>query len=200
MRASPRLTIFTEHSLCPDPDRHLAPLLEQAPPGQVLVIVRDKELPIRERLALAERLQKVTDRYGQCLGVAQRVDLALAVQASFLHLPSNGVGAACARQLLPEAWISRSWHVGDLLEASELTGLAALIVSPVLAERKGREPLGAEFCVQVRCKFPSVNLLALGGVTAESAAGLLQMGWDGVVAMGAALADDPRALGRALFR
>jgi thiamine monophosphate synthase len=199
VRATPPLVVFTEHSLCADPERRLAPLLEASPAQNVLVLLRDKYLSARERLSLAGRISQVTERYEQCFGVVERLDLARAVGARFVHLPSNGVPSSRARELLPDVWLSRAFHDGDELTESDVSALDALIVSPVLAERKGRVALGAAYGDAIRARYPQLSRLALGGIAAETAQGLLADAWSGVVVQGAALVDDPIRLAHNLF-
>jgi thiamine-phosphate diphosphorylase len=196
---SPRLVIFTEQGLCARPEVQLAPLLDASPRGAVLVIVRDKYLSFRERSALAERLRIATERSGQHLGVAGRIDLALALDAKFLHLAADGIRASDARRLLPQAWISRALHDGELVSIEEARCLDALVISPVVEARKGRVPLGVRGHERFAKAHPGVPLFALGGVTAQVAPQVLEQGWDGVVVQGAALKGNPLDLVRAIF-
>ncbi len=78
----------------------------------------------------------------------------------------------------------------------------ALLVSPVLAPRKGRPALGllplGGLGEQLRARDLACQIYALGGVSAENAAGCLQAGATGVAAIGAALAPDAEPLLSAL--
>jgi thiamine-phosphate pyrophosphorylase len=90
----------------------------------------------------------------------------------------------------------------DAAPLNELEGVDALLVSPVLATRKGRPAVGLEqlgaWGEQLRARHQAYPLYALGGVTAGNAAACLAAGATGVAAMGAALAEDPARLLSAL--
>jgi len=195
----PRLIVFTDHTLCSEPERQLAPLLEGAPKGQILVVLRDKNLNFRARFEIGERLQRLTERTQQRLSIAESLDLTRALRASALHLPSGGVAATEARSLLPEGFLSRALHSGEELPPSEQVALDALVVSPVLAPRKGRAPLGVASIEGFRRSYPRLGLYGLGGVDADNVECCLAAGWTGVAMQGAALNRDPLRLLGPLF-
>jgi thiamine-phosphate pyrophosphorylase len=119
-------------------------------------------------------------------------------------LPGAGVPPREARRLVgADKWLSRALHAPDELPAEELDALDAVVVSPVIAPRKGREALGlATFEAWARgCReqCEKLGVFALGGVTAASAAECLRAGASGVAVLGAARdADSARALVRVL--
>jgi len=191
---------------------------ERARSGTVLVQLRDKELGIRERLSLGERLRDITRSFGQHLSVNDRLDLARLVDADALHLGELAVATAAVRAHHGRRfWISRAWHpvcrqphLGpDALAVSP--GCApqpdldadALIVSPVCAPRKQKAALGlsglrqAAGMIDAGQKAPAVY--ALGGVDDRTAPDCLALGISGVAVMGAVLDhDDPDPLLMAL--
>src|SRR5213594_1390755 len=100
----PRLVLVT--------DRHGAAVVEAAlDAGLPAVQLRDKDLPGRPLLALAERLREATSRRGALLLVNDRIDVALAVGADGVHLGGTSVPVAVARSLVgPEGLIGVSTH------------------------------------------------------------------------------------------
>jgi thiamine monophosphate synthase len=103
------------------------------------------------------------------------------------------------------AWISRAWHSpaqipGEALDAD------ALVLSPVLAPRKGAEALGLEALAAARTTLDYAAmharrrplLYALGGIDAAGAARCIEAGVDGVAAIGATFEADPLPLLEAL--
>ncbi|RYZ08827.1 MAG: thiamine phosphate synthase [Myxococcales bacterium] len=207
MRALPRLIAITDVSVLPAPQlvarfRRLAAL---ARPGTVALLLRDHALSARARLALGGALRDAAREHGQALWVADRLDLALLLAADGLHLGEASVSARTARQWLPAAMsVSRAWHYGALEQSpvAELEGVDALLVSPVLAPRKERPALGlpalSALGEQLRARHQAYPLYALGGVTADTAAGCVAAGAAGVAAIGAALAPEPSPLLAAL--
>jgi len=183
----------------------LRELARCARPGSVAVLLRDHVLSGRQRLELGQRLGGAVREQGQKLWVADRLDLALLLAADGLHLGEASVPAAVARRLIGEELpVSRAFHASTLANADEreLAQVDALVVSPVLAPRKGRPALGAEVLTTLRAQLETagrdVALLALGGVTAETAAHCIAAGARGVAAIGAALSGEPSALVNAL--
>jgi thiamine-phosphate pyrophosphorylase len=196
---APRLLVFTEQALCAQPEVQLRPLLEAAPKGAVLVILRDKTLSFRARLGIVERLGPLVERTQQALAVAERLDLALAVGARAVHLPASGVPAEDARRLLPSAFLSRALHEGVQLTNSEQNALDAVVVSPLFAERKGRAPLGLAAVDRFRRAYPRLALYGLGGVTVDNVESCFEAGLTGVAVQGAALSGDLSRLSELLF-
>lgn len=175
--------------------RQLAPLLSAAPPGSVLVMLRDRQLPARERRAMGESLRRLTSAHAQQLCVNDRLDLALLVDADAVHLPESGVSVAEARALGARYgrrwWVSRASHEPADAAASLADGL---LLSPVVEARKGRRALGAAGLRRARAELDrrpvplgACRLYALGGVTAATIPEMLAAGAHGVAVIGALL-------------
>lgn len=204
----PRLIAITDLSLG-EADAlamKLRRLASLARPGSVALLLRDHAATAKQRLALGTELREIAATTGQALWVADRLDLALLLQADGVHLGEASVSAAVARRLLGDSvLVSRAWHATSLpgaVEADELSGVDALLVSPVFESRKGRSAIGVGALdvlgEQLRARNRACHLYALGGVSAENAASCLRAGAVGVAAIGAALAPDPRPLLSAL--
>jgi thiamine-phosphate diphosphorylase len=173
-------------------------LCSAATPGSLAVLLRDHRASARVRLELGRQLREVTRSFGQSIWVADRLDLALSLQADGLHLGEGSVSARDARALLPPGTlVSRACHELRPANDPELAGVDALLLSPVLEPRKGRPALGLEALATFTSQS-NITVLALGGVTAATAAACLVAGARGVAAMGAAWSDDAPALLRAL--
>jgi thiamine-phosphate pyrophosphorylase len=206
--ALPRLIAITDLSVLGEDVlvARLQRLAQRALPGTVALLLRDHAASAKQRLALGKQLQSVAQGCQQALWVADRLDLALLLQADGVHLGEGSVSAAVARRLVGNGVrISRAWHAPSLagaVAADELANVDALLVSPVLAARKGRPALGLPTLgvlgEQLRARNQACQLYALGGVSAENAAACRNAGALGVAAMGAALAEDADALLAAL--
>jgi thiamine-phosphate pyrophosphorylase len=190
--AAPRLMVFTDTTVAPEGvlEERLERLLAAAAHHQVVVVLRDKELPVRRRLALGERLRKLVQSTGQVLAVADRIDLAVLLDAEGVHLGESSVDARDARAALPAgAWTSRACHDPARIDPDA----DALVLSPVAAPRKGRPALGTVALEALRRRLdelphgPPQLLYALGGVDERNAAELLSRGATGVGVIGAAL-------------
>lgn len=195
----PRLMVITDGTRVPSRDlpQRLEPWCGLAQAGQVIVQLRDRQLGIRERLELGMALRTLTRRLGQYLVVNDRLDLALILDADGVHLGEASVEPEDARRAMGEVWISRATHDPN---AGDAKGANALVLSPVLAPRKGNPALGLLAVTQIRERLPpGEKLYALGGVDECGASACIDAGADGVAAIGSVLdARDPRPLLHAL--
>jgi thiamine-phosphate diphosphorylase len=204
-RALPRLLAITDLSLAPREAllERFAALARLALPGTLGLLLREHSASARERLTLGQDLARLARETEQQLWVADRLDLALLLAADGAHLGEASVSARAARSLLGDAVaISRAWHSAQLPEAPELGSLDALVLSPIVQERKGRPALGVpmlrEFARRLRAQHASVGVYGLGGIAAETAGSCLDAGAAGVAVIGAALHEPPRPLLAAL--
>jgi thiamine-phosphate pyrophosphorylase len=156
--------------------------------GSVVLSLRDLELPVRERLAFGEAMKRVARETSQPFVVNDRLDLAMLLGADGVHLGEAGVATVDARRLLsPHALVVRACH--DPALALRLDADIVLL-SPILAPRKGRPALGLEALGMARRAYGTNGgplLFALGGMDAERARACLEAGADGVAAMGGVL-------------
>jgi thiamine-phosphate pyrophosphorylase len=185
----------------------LEPLLALARPASVLVMLRDRQLPARERCAMGVALRRLTSAYAQPLCVNDRLDLALLLDAEAVHLPESGVSVEDARAFgtrhARHWWLSRASHEPADAVA---TRADALLLSPVARALKGRPALGTagveRALAHLGARSPLLagcQVYALGGVTAANAPELLAAGAHGVAAIGALLEPGaPAAFARAL--
>lgn len=185
----PRLVVITDTTIAPCGllEQRIEAIAARAKPGAILVQLRDLELPVRERLALGRRLLTILRPLGQLLAVNDRADLAVLLEADGLHLGERGLAVADARRIVGDSWISRACHAPALAGAQ---GADAVLLSPVLAPRKGNPALGLGGLREARATLTNGLLYALGGVDAAGAAACLECGADGVAVVGAALGDD----------
>jgi thiamine-phosphate pyrophosphorylase len=205
MRPAPVLIAITDVTRGSFDDwlAQLERLLAAAVPDSVQVLLRDRQLPVRERRELGAHLRELTGRYAQALCVNDRLDLAVLLEADAVHLSESSVSVADAREFARRAgraWsISRASH--DPVDALA-TDADALLLAPVVEARKGRPALGVVALERARAAIgersisaPASRLYALGGVTGANAGALIQAGADGVALIGGLLeADAPRRL------
>jgi len=150
--------------------------------GTVMLQLRDKHLPIRERLQLGERLCEIARESSQYFCVNDRLDLALSLGAHALHLGESSVSVRDIRQYLGQRlWLSRAVHENTPWEAS---GADAIILSPICEARKGTQARGLRALARATA-LTSIPVYALGGVNAGNAASCMTAGASGVAAIGA---------------
>jgi thiamine-phosphate pyrophosphorylase len=172
--------------------------------GGRLVQLRMKEAATGPFLALAESLRERTRRAGGLLIVNDRPDIALAVGADGVHLGAEDLPVAAARRLLgPDALIGYSTH--SVAEAIDVAagGLVDYVafgpVFPTGTKDMPHAPLGLERLREARRRV-RLPLVAIGGITADTAPAVRAAGADAVAMIGAlARAPDVAALVRRIL-
>gem|GEM_PF-3560965 len=186
----PRLLVFSDEERFPQCSSQLVAVCQEARPGTVAVILRDRTQTGRERLALGRRFCTEAQQAGQLFLVAERFDLACLLDADGVHLPAHGLAPTQAPPSFSGV-LSRAGHGAEALSLDELQRLDLLVISPVCAPRKGRDPLTIQGFNQranvLRSICPTLALYALGGITGDNAPNCLQGGADGVAVIGAAM-------------
>jgi thiamine-phosphate pyrophosphorylase len=199
MRPVPQLVLVTDRHATRG--RDLADVVAAAlDAGLPAVQLREKDLPGRPLLALAERLRALTARTGALLLVNDRVDVALAAGADGVHLGGGSLPVDVVRRLLPPgALVGASAHT-----AAEVATCAAdfAFFGPVYAT-PSKAAFGApqgEAAFRAAAAAAPVPLLAIGGVTAAQVPALRAVGAAGVAVIRAILAADaPAAATRTLL-
>jgi len=192
--SAPRLIVISDNTRAGQDDwlQHLEALLAAARRGSVLVLLRDRQLPVRERRELGQRLRRSTRAHGQRLSVSDRLDLAWLLEADAVHLGEEGVSVEDARGFGQARgrrwWVSTACHTPEAF--ADMTADAGLL-SPVAEPRKGRPALGLAGLGRAlaarrerSAALAACALYALGGVTRHNAAELVAAGADGVALIG----------------
>jgi thiamine-phosphate pyrophosphorylase len=164
--------------------------------------IRERDLDGAALLELARELAEAARagaaaRHGEVrVLVNRRVDVALALRASGVHLGFDAVPAASARALLPpRSLVGVATHSPAECRAAAALPVDYVHLAPVFAPiskaRAGR-PLGLRALRDAA--DAGVRVLAQGGIDAESAADVVAAGAAGVAVTGAVLgARDPGA-------
>lgn len=181
----PDLHLVTDRALAPDLPARLEAALAGAPPGRVAVHLREKDLAGGALLALGRALLAVCRRRGAVLIVNDRLDVAVALGAGGVHLPSAGVPPREARRLLgPSALVGVSCHGPDDVARARDGGASFATFSPIWdtpSKRRYGQPLGLQaLAAAVRLGLP---LVALGGVDGGNAPQAFAAGASGVAAI-----------------
>lgn len=86
--------------------RELTKVIEEAIIGGVsLVQLREKDASSLEFYEVAKEVKKVTDKYNVPLIINDRIDIALAIDASGVHLGQSDIPCSIARKILPQGKI-----------------------------------------------------------------------------------------------
>lgn len=128
------------------------------------------------------------------LFVNDRLDIALAARAAGVQLRADSLPVSAARGLSPDWWIGRSVHDLAEAEAAIAAGADYLLVGPVFptASHPGRPAIGPAALRAISALGRPV--VAIGGITPETAGGVRAAGAYGVAAIRAVWdAADPAA-------
>ena len=168
--------------------------------GARLVQLREKHLPAREFYAEAVEALRLARSFGARLVVNDRVDVALAAGADGAHLGQDDLPPEAARALLGGgAVVGFSTHGVAQAAAAALMPLDYVAVGPVFdtSSKQNPDPLvGLEGVRLARAAVGRLPLVAIGGITAETAASVLAAGADSVAVIGALLTTDPAEITR----
>lgn len=166
--------------------------LASADAARVAVQLRAKVLPRDDLKQAARELREITREAGVSLLINGDVDLARECGSDGVHLPESGLSPRAARlQLGAAAWLGVSCHDSAGLARAADGGASYATLSPVFESPGKGAPLGLERFSEWSgaARLP---VIALGGVTAESAAQLRAAGAAGVAVIRSVLgAPDP---------
>jgi thiamine-phosphate pyrophosphorylase len=187
--------------------RLLASIANAASAGIDYVQLREKNLPVRDLLELAQRAVEAVAGTRTRLLINSRVDIAIGSGAHGVHLPAKReLSASEARVIWHKAGItnpviSTSCHSMDEIVAAESQGADFAVFGPVFEKSGVPAPDGLAGLTRV-CGRPPIPgsrmpVLALGGVTLANAPLCLDAGADGIAAIRLFQAD-PAAMAAAV--
>jgi len=204
----PRLYLVTDTALCAP--RSVPEVVAAAVAGGVTAVqVRDKTASRRDLLALTRAVQAVLVPTPQVrLIVNDAVDVALLTGADGVHVGQDDLPAAEVRALLgPDALVGVS--VGSAAELDDvlalpagtvdLVGLSPVWSTPTKPDAGTALGLDGTRALAARARAGGLTSVAIGGISAGTAAAVAATGVDGIcVVSDVCAAADPAAAARAL--
>jgi thiamine-phosphate pyrophosphorylase len=171
--------------------------------GVKLIQLREKDMPLREYVKLAEQVRAMTASAGCLLMINDRVDVALAVGADGVHLGQDDFPIPAARRLAPELIIGASTHTVEEALLAQNEGASYINIGPIYPTgTKVWEGayLGLEG-LRTIAAVARVPFTVMGGIKQSHFPGLIQTGAR-IIALVTAVtaAPDPEAATRALMR
>lgn len=150
--------------------------------GATLVQLREKRAPALQFYEAAKAALAVAAERGVQLIINDRVDIALAVGAAGVHLGQDDLAPDVARRLLGnDAVIGYSTHsVAQAIEAAILP-IDYLAIGPIFGTSTKENPdpvVGLEGLRAVRSAIGNLPLVAIGGITRENTAAVVEAGAD----------------------
>jgi thiamine-phosphate pyrophosphorylase len=184
--------------------RPLVSVLAQAlKAGRPSIQLRERDLCAKELLALADEIQQLTGPRGVQLVINDRLDVALSLEGTGVHLRSNSLPVSVARRLIgPRRVLGVSVHsVKEAVEA-DAGGADYIVLGPIYdtpSKHMYGPPLGLS-TLEGAARAVRVPVVGIGGVTAARARDMRLAGAFGVAVVTAVLsADDVEGATRALL-
>jgi thiamine-phosphate pyrophosphorylase len=165
--------------------------------GATVIQLRNKTASTRVLIAEGLALRALTREHGALLIVNDRVDVALAVDADGVHVGQDDMPAALARRLLGSQHIL-GVSASTLEEAEEAaaTGADYLGIGPIfptVAKADAGPETGTALLADSARKWP-LPLVAIGGITIENTAEVIQAGATGIAVIRAVVGADDIAV------
>ncbi len=166
--------------LISDGDEVQAHRIERAlaalPRGSTAIQLRARGLDGRSFFERALRLREITRSHKAPLLVNDRIDVALAVGAEGVHLPTHGLPVKVARRISSTLWIGASTHSLPEARMAVAGGAHFITLGPVWSTMSHPEtvPVGLG-ALSLVVTLP-VPVFALGGIDADRATEVLRLG------------------------
>ena len=158
--------------------------------GVRAVQLREKDLPIRELLALARELRSITRGFGAKLFINDRVDVAVAVDADGVHLGTQSMPPEGARKVVGRGMlIGVSTHSLDEAKAAEAGGADFITYGPIFetpSKANHGSPVGIDAIKYIKSGV-GIPIYALGGIKSGVIGQILASGAYGISMISAIL-------------
>jgi thiamine-phosphate pyrophosphorylase len=191
----PRLYVILDSALLTIPVQDCAQELADA--GVRLLQYRSKTEHALNLLNSSRKLASLLISMGVKFIVNDRPDIAVMAEASGVHIGQEDLDVEAARGMVGnEKWIGVSTHNLEQFREAAATSADYIAVGPVFATSSKANPdpvIGTEFIRQVR-DLSDKPIVAIGGITLENAASVIEAGADCV----AVISDILRAPDRGL--
>lgn len=194
----PALYAILDPNLAAIPLTALAGTLADA--GVQLIQLRDKRSGAGRIYTQAKELAGVLSERSVCFIVNDRPDVAAVSSAVGVHLGQEDLSVEQARRICgPRLWVGVSTHNLEQLREADRTSADYIAVGPIFPTSTKANPdpvVGLEFLRAAR-QVTRKPLVAIGGITIESAAEVFRTGADSVAIIRDLLgAPDPGARAR----
>jgi thiamine-phosphate pyrophosphorylase len=189
----PRLYVILDAALVTIPETECAERL--AASGVRLLQYRNKRASARELFESSKRLSSLLIPKGVTFVVNDRADVAAAAEASGVHVGQEDLRVEAARSVIGEGkLVGISTHNVEQFKDAAATSADYVAVGPVFSTSTKANPdpvVGIELIRRVRT-LTDKPIVAIGGITLERAAGVIQAGADSVAVVSDILrAPDP---------
>jgi thiamine-phosphate pyrophosphorylase len=177
----PRLYVILDAGLMTGSTEETAKQLIEA--GVRMLQYRSKGGSALETLEVSRRLASIAYAADARFFVNDRPDIAVLAGASGVHVGQTDLSVADARMVIgAEKWVGVSTHSEEQFRAAAKSSADYVAVGPIFATRSKENPdpvVGTEFVRRVR-GLTTKPIVAIGGITLERAAEVIEAGADSV--------------------
>jgi thiamine-phosphate pyrophosphorylase len=170
--------------------------------GVTIVQLRAETMEKREWFEAGRALKAALDPLNVPLIVNDHIDVALAIDATGVHVGQNDLPVDVARRLIgKEKWLGLSVSNLEQIQAVPFDVIDYLGVGPVYptsSKRNAPAALGLDMLDDL-VRYKRCPAVAIGGITAQTAANVLRCGVEGIAVVSAICGqDDPAQAARVL--
>jgi thiamine-phosphate pyrophosphorylase len=189
----PRLYVILDAALLTIPEIEFAQIMSDV--GVRLLQYRNKTASSRELLQKTSSLAQLLHSLGVTFFANDRPDIAALAGASGVHVGQDDLSVEHARKIVGnEKLVGVSTHNLEQFERAAASSADYIAVGPVFATRTKANPdpvVGTDFLRKVR-PLTDKPIVAIGGITIENAASVIDAGADSVAVISDILgAPDP---------
>jgi thiamine-phosphate pyrophosphorylase len=194
----PRLYVILDATLITGSEKDCALTLAEA--GVRLLQYRNKSAPARHYLASSRELAETLRPHGVSFFVNDRPDVAFLAGAAGVHVGQDDLDVEQTRRVVGhEKLVGVSTHNLEQFERAAASSADYIAVGPIFSTSSKANPdpvVGVDFVRTVR-GLTDKPLVAIGGITLERAASVIEAGADSVAVISGILgAPDPAQLAR----
>jgi thiamine-phosphate pyrophosphorylase len=155
------------------------------------VQLREKDLPVRELLALSQEMRTLTNEFGARLFINDRVDVAVAVNADGVHLGHTSMPVEAVRRVVGNNMlIGVSTHNMEEAKAAEAGGADFITFGPIFetpSKSRFGNPVGLKILNKLKYEV-NIPFYPLGGIKSGNIMQFINSGASGVAMISAILA------------
>jgi thiamine-phosphate pyrophosphorylase len=181
-----RLCIITDTEL-QDRFSHEELAMRALKGGADVIQFRDKKMPTDEMIETAVKIKSLCAKFDAQLIINDRVDVALVSDADGVHLGAGDIPIAHARKLLGRKKIigATAHSIEEAIQAenkgADYVGFGHIF--PTESKFRSGKPKGLKE-LSIVCEKLRIPVLAIGGISAESAQSVIEAGAYGIAVIG----------------
>ena len=177
----PRLYVILDAALLTFPEKDCVRSLVDA--GVRLIQYRNKSASARRLFETSRELAEFLNPLGVRFIVNDRADVAALIDAGGVHVGQDDLGVEQAREMVgTDRWVGVSTHNAEQLSTAAPSSANYIAIGPIFSTDSKKNPdpvVGEEFVRQARAMTDKA-IVAIGGITLDRAAEVIEAGADSV--------------------